>query len=77
MKGYILTIEQKEQIQGQFYCEYQFFNCVQDINDVWFLFLSDEDKSEVATTEWSWVLQLTEEEYTPPIAPPFPPKING
>lgn len=76
MIGYILTIEQKEQIHGQYYSDYQFFNCVQDINEVWFLFLSDEDKPEVAATEWSWVLQLTQGEYTPPLPQPFPP-ING
>lgn len=73
MIGYILTIKQKEQIQGQYYSEYQFFNCVQDINGDWFLFLSDEDKIQIETTEWSWVLQLTQGEYVPPIAPPFPP----
>tara|TARA_R110000868_G_scaffold68371_4_gene202025 strand:- start:478 stop:705 length:228 start_codon:yes stop_codon:yes gene_type:complete len=74
MKGYILTIEQEKQLQGQYYSEYQFFNCVQDINGVWFLFLSEEDKVEIELTEWSWILQLTEGEYTPPIAPPFPSK---
>jgi hypothetical protein len=45
---------------------------VQDINDVWFLFLSDEDKVEIATTEWAWILELPEGEYTPPLPPPFP-----
>jgi len=40
MEGYILTHEQKEGIEGKFYTPYQFFNCVQDINDVWFLFLA-------------------------------------
>ena len=74
MIGYILTTEQEEQVQGQYYSPYQFFNCVQDINDVWFLFLSNEDKVEIATTKWSWVLQLPEGEYTPPFPPPFPPK---
>jgi hypothetical protein len=73
MIGYILTTEQEEQVQGQYYSPYQFFNCVQDINDVWFLFLSDEDKVEVALTEWAWILQLPEGEYTPPLPPPFPP----
>ena len=74
MIGYILTTEQEEQIQGKYYSEYQFFNCVQDINGEWFLFLSDEDKIEIELTEWSWILQLTEGEYTPPLPPPFPPK---
>jgi hypothetical protein len=72
MIGYILTIEEKEQIQGQYYSPYQLFNCVQDINDMWFLFLSDEDKVEIATTEWAWILDLPQGEYTPPLPPPFP-----
>jgi len=73
--GYILTPEQYNQVQGQYYSEYQFFNCVADINGVWFLFLSDEDKQVVATTEWSWILDLPEGEYVPPPAPPFPPVV--
>ena len=73
MIGYILTQLQYEQIQGQYYSPSQFFNCVQDINDIWFLFLSDQDEKEIATiAEWAWVLDLTEGEYTPPPSPPFP-----
>jgi hypothetical protein len=72
MIGYILTSEQYNQVQGQFYSEYEFFNCVQDINDVWFLFLSDEDKIQIQDTEWSWILDLPEGEYIPKPAPEFP-----
>lgn len=72
MKGYILTNNEYTQIQGVYYTEYQFFNCVQDINGVWFLFLSDEDKTEVALTQYDWVLDLPEGEYTPPPTPPLP-----
>lgn len=72
MIGYILTTEQYESIQGVFYTPYEFFNCVQDINDVWFLFLSDQDKQEIAVTEWSWILDLPQGEYTPPPSPNFP-----
>jgi hypothetical protein len=75
MIGYILTIEQYDQVQGQFYTDSQFFNCVQDINDVWFLFLSDEDKAQITGTEWAWILELPEGEYTPPPSPPFPPVV--
>jgi hypothetical protein len=71
--GYTLTESEYTQVQGQYYTEYQFFNCVADINGVWFLFLSDEDKEVVATTEYAWVLDLPEAEYIPPPAPPFPP----
>lgn len=73
MIGYILTIEQYNDIQGQFYNGSQFFNCVQDINDVWFLFLSKQDEQEIATiAEWAWILDLPEGEYTPPPPPPLP-----
>ena len=72
MIGYILTIEQKQAIQGVFFVTDIFFNCVQDINGTWFLFLSDQDKPEVAASEYAWVLDLPEAEYTPPPPPPFP-----
>jgi hypothetical protein len=72
MIGYILTIEQKDAIQGQYYTPYQFFNCVQDINNVWFLFLSDEDKLEVQASAYIWILDLSQGEYTPKPTPPFP-----
>lgn len=72
MIGYILTTEQYEQIQGQYYSPSQFFNCVQDINDVWFLFLSDQDEQEIALTDWAWVLELSTGEYIHKPSPPFP-----
>jgi hypothetical protein len=72
MIGYILTTEQYTQVQGQFYAPYELFNCVQDINDIWFLFLSDQDKEQIASTEWSWILNLSEGEYIPKPSPPFP-----
>jgi hypothetical protein len=73
MEGYILTHEQKEGIEGKFYTPYQFFNCVQDINDVWFLFLCDKDKIQIESTEYAWILELPQAEYVPPLPQPFPP----
>jgi hypothetical protein len=73
MIGYTLTPEQYNQVQGQFYTPYEFFNCVQDIDGTWFLFLSDQDKQQILNTEWAWLLTLPEAEYVPPPAPPFPP----
>lgn len=67
MKGIKLTTEQKEAIQGVFYNENTFFNCVQDINNDWFLFLSESDKSELVNTEFDYLLNLTEFEYVPPV----------
>jgi hypothetical protein len=73
MIGYILTKENYEQIQGQYYSPSQFFNCVQDINDIWFLFLSEQDKQNIAQTQWAWILDLPQGEYIPKPSPPFPP----
>jgi hypothetical protein len=67
MIGIKLNIEQKNAIQGQFYNENCFFNCVQDINNDWFLFLSESDKTELNSTEFSYLLLLSEFEYVPPI----------
>jgi len=74
--GYILTNEEYTQVQGQFYPPYEFFNCVQDINGVWFLFLSTQDKETILNDPtWNWILTLPEGEYIAPPAPPFPPVV--
>lgn len=67
MVGIKLTLQQKEAIQGQFYNENCFFNCVQDINNDWFLFLSQSDKNEIESTQYAYLLSLSEFEYVPPI----------
>lgn len=67
MIGIKLTIEQKNAIQGQFYNDNCFFNCVQDINGDWFLFLSQSDKNEIESTQYAYLLLLSEFEYVPPI----------
>lgn len=67
MIGIKLTTEQKNAIQGQFYNDNCFFNCVQDINGDWFLFLSESDKAELLNTEFSYLLSLQELEYVAPI----------
>jgi len=71
MKGYQLTIKQKESIQGVSYAPYQFFNCVQDINQVWFTFLSESDIITITDSEWSWILECPLVEYVPPIPSPI------
>ena len=67
MVGIKLTLEQKNAIQGQFYNENCFFNCVQDINGDWFLFLSQSDKNEIESTQYAYLLSLSEFEYVPPV----------
>ena len=67
MNGIKLTIEQKNAIQGVLYNENTFFNCVQDINGDWFLFLSSDDIIQINNSEFSLLLLLDEFEYVPPI----------
>jgi hypothetical protein len=74
--GYTLTESEYNQVQGQFYTPYEFFNCVQDINGTWFLFLSTQDKETILNDPtWNWILTLPEGEYIAPPAPPFPPVV--
>lgn len=71
MIGYILTEEQYNEVQGKFITPYLFINCVQDINDIWFLFLSEQDKA-IITDEYLYLLDLPQGEYTPkPTPDPF------
>jgi hypothetical protein len=72
MLGYILSNMQKDSIQEQYYAPFQIFNCVQDINGVWFIFLTDDDKRAIIGTQYEWILSCPQEEYVPPIPPPFP-----
>lgn len=67
MVGIKLNTEQKNAIQGQFYNDNCFFNCVQDINGDWFLFLSQSDKNEIESTQYAYLLSLSEFEYVAPI----------
>jgi hypothetical protein len=71
--GYKLSESEYSQVQGQYYTEYQFFNCVADAEGIYFLFLSTEDKIALVNTQWAWILDLPEAEYVPPTPPPFPP----
>ena len=75
MIGYILTNQQKDSIQGQYYAPFEIFNCVQDINDVWFTFLTDDDKRQIIGTQYEWLLSCPQGEYVHPIQPPFPPNL--
>ena len=72
MKIYKLTPEQKGQIHGSFFSICQFFNCVQDINDDWFLILSEGDIDTIRGGEWAYILDFPEGEYTPKPSP-LPP----
>lgn len=65
MKGIILTQVQKDLIQGQKYTQECFFDCVQDINNDWFLLLSENDKILLQHSEYSFILYFSESEFIP------------
>jgi hypothetical protein len=71
MEGRIVTNEQAEQLQGVFIDADTFFNFVQDINGVYFLFLSEQDEADIANTEYASLLQIPLSPYTPPPTPPI------
>jgi hypothetical protein len=65
-----LTIEQKENIHGVFFNETTFFNCVQDVNNDWFIFLSESDIKNLG--DFNYLLEIVEENFTPkPQTNPF------
>ena len=70
MEGRIVTNQTAEDLQGVFFDADTFFNCVQDINETWFLFLSQQD-IEILPSEFQYLLQLPTGEYVPPLPPEF------
>ena len=62
-QGRQLTTEQKQVIQGVFFTENIFFNCVQDINDEWFLFLSEDDILNIG--EYAYLLEIPLNDFEP------------
>ena len=72
MEGRIVTNEQAEQLQGVFIDADTFFNFVQDINGIYFLFLSEQDEDDIAKTEYAPLLQIPLSPYVAPPTPPIP-----
>ena len=75
MKGRIVTDTQQQELNGVFFNPVTFFSFVQDINNQWFLFLSDEDEISIAGTQYEYLLLIPLSEYIPKPEPPFPPTI--
>jgi hypothetical protein len=76
MEGRIVTNQQAQELQGIFIDADTFLNFVQDINDVYFLFLSEQDATDIAQTEYSYLLDIPLSPYEPKPNPPFPPIEN-
>ena len=75
MEGRIVTNETAEELQGVFFDSDTFFNFVQDINDVYFLFLNEQDEVDIASTQYAYLLDIALSPYTPKSSP-FPPIEN-
>jgi hypothetical protein len=71
-KGRIVTNEQQQELNGVFFNSTTFFHFVQDINDNWFLFLSDEDELSISGTQYEYLLQIPLSEFVPKPTPPIP-----
>jgi hypothetical protein len=65
IKGRIVANEQALELQGVFFDSDTFFNFVQDINELYFLFLSSSDEIDIAPTEYSYLLDIPLSEYVP------------
>jgi hypothetical protein len=73
MEGRIVTNQQAQELQGVFIDANTFLGFVQDINDVYFLFLSESDEADIAPTEYAYLLEIPLSPYEPKPIPPFPP----
>ena len=72
IQGRIVTNQQAQELQGVFFDVDTFFNFVQDINDVYFLFLSESDEVDIAQTEHAYLLNIPLSPFEPkPTPPPF------
>ena len=72
MEGRIVTNETAESLQGVFFDADTFFNFVQDINEVYFLFLSSSDEVDIAPTEYAYLLEIPLSPFEPKPSPlPF------
>ena len=69
IQGRIVTTETAQELQGVFFDSDTFFNFVQDINEVYFLFLSEQDEVDIAPTEYAYLLEIPLSEYTPKQTP--------
>jgi hypothetical protein len=76
MEGRIVTNQTAEELQGVFFDSDTFFNFVQDINDVYFLFLSQSDEADIAKTDYAYLLDIPLSPFEPKPSPPFPPIEN-
>jgi len=72
IQGRIVTIETAQNLQGVFLDDNTFFDFVQDINNNYFLFLSEQDEIDIINTEYSYLLDIPLSNFEPkPVKPPI------
>ena len=72
MEGRIVTNQQAQDLQGVFIDSDTFLNFVQDINDIYFLFLSEQDEQDIANTPYAYLLEIPLSPFEPKPSPiPF------
>jgi hypothetical protein len=59
----ILTLEQKEQLQGQQYATDSYFNPIQDLNNNWVI--SQEEIEQNTNVDFNWLANLKLVEHLP------------
>jgi hypothetical protein len=69
IEGRIITDQQALELQNVFFDSDTFFNFVQDINEVYFLFLSSSDETDIAPTEYAYLLDIPLSPYVPQPTP--------
>ena len=69
MEGRIVTPQQAQELEGIFFDANTYLGFVQDINDVYFLFLSSSDEADILPTEYAYLLEIPLSEYTPKQTP--------
>ena len=72
MQGRIVTNQQAQELQGQFIDSDTFLNFVQDINDIYFLFLSEQDEADISQTQYAYLLDIPLSPFEPKPSPPLP-----
>jgi hypothetical protein len=66
----LLTIEQKDELVGQWYAPDSYFNPVEDADNNWVI--SQEEMNQCVNPDFLWVKELPLIEYIPkPTPPPF------
>ena len=72
MEGRIVTNEQAQELEGVFFDADTFFHFVQDINDNWFLLLTQQDEIDILKTQYDYLLNIPLSTFNPkPTPPPF------